>query len=287
VVIGGGQGRCDHAGRPRHGGCWLRRLAAVLAGLAIAAGSTSPAAGGAWTKEKGDGLAIMTGSFSYGDQAFDENGKLVPVPEYRKFEMSNHFEYGVTPWLTGILRAELRSAVENAVLDESTATGSAGARVRWIKAPKWVFSTELTALSGDFDTIGINEDPDDPGVDARALFGYGTAIRGVPVYGDVQVGYRYLSGSSTDEVRLDLALGIKPWERWEFIAQAFNTVSMEDGGGGDDFDADDGYRYHKLQLSALRRIGERTSVQVGAFGVVAGENALQEYGGLMALWYEF
>lgn len=266
----------------------LRTVRGAVAALCAACASAivaDPALAGAWTKEKGDGVAILTSSFTYGEEAFDADGNLVPVPEYRKFELTNHLEYGIMPWLTGVLRSELRTAVENALLDESSATGAAGVRVRWIKAPKWVFSTEVTALSGDFDTIGINEDPDEPGVDLRLLFGYGTSIGGIPVYGDLQAAYRDLSGGDSDELRFDLALGIKPWERWEFIAQAFNTVSMNALKASEE--ANDGFRYHKLQLSVIRQLGERSSLQVGGFGVVAGESALNEYGGLMALWYKF
>lgn len=254
-------------------------LAAVLAAAALLPG---PAAAGAWTREKGTGVVIATGSFSRGDSAFDENGRPQPVPDYRKFELTNHLEYGLTPWFTGVLRAELRSAVEEAVLKESVAAGSAGARVRLIKAPKWVFSAELTALSGDFDTIGLGEDGDAPGLDSRLLFGYGTSVWSLPVYADVQAAYRWRAEDTPDEARIDLTLGVKPGERWEVIGQAFNVVALEaqDTTG-------EGYRYHKLQLSLVRRMSERVSLQLGGFGVVAGRNALREYGGLAALWYDF
>ena len=48
-------------------------------------------------------------------------------------------------------------------------------------------------------------------------------------------------------------------ERWEFIAQAFNTISMEDGGGGgEDFDADADDDLAGLHVTAAMRHARRT-----------------------------
>ena len=238
---------------------------------------------GAWTQEKGKGVSIVTSSFSYGTASFDESGRLRPVHEYRKFELSQYAEYGVTPWLTGLLRGEMRTATNSRILSESATAGAIGARVRLHHGPNRVLSAQLTGLTGDLDTLGLGSATDAAGFDARVLFGYAYTLWSVPAYVDVQTGYRWRSGDSPDEVRLDLTLGVKPTENWELTLQSFNVFSTEPAG----LAAGGSYRYHKLNLGVLRHVNDRLSVQATGFGVAHGANALQEFGGGLSVWYHF
>ena len=64
---------------------------------------SAPAAlAGAWTLPQGEGQLIATGTFTTGDRAYDARGRLVPVADYRKFELTAYMQYGVFDWLTAI-----------------------------------------------------------------------------------------------------------------------------------------------------------------------------------------
>ena len=80
------------------------RLRLALALLAAAGGffgaGFEAACGSAWLMPPGDGQIITYSAFSDTTRAFDANGKLIPVPDYRKFELGTYLEYGLTDWLT-------------------------------------------------------------------------------------------------------------------------------------------------------------------------------------------
>ena len=47
-----------------------------------------------------DGQTIVYSAFSDSTRAFDSHGRLIPVPQYKKFELGTYIEYGLTNWLT-------------------------------------------------------------------------------------------------------------------------------------------------------------------------------------------
>ncbi len=247
---------------------------------------TTPVLPGAWTLEQGETKTFVTSSFTYGENGFDENGRLVSVPEYRKFELSGRFEYGVRPWLTMIAIGELREeSVETVVTPTliapvSTSFGSVagGARLRLHKAPNWVFSTEVKLLSGGFDSNGTSAPADGPALDTRAMFGIGGEVLGKHTFADVQAGYQTsFQEDDADEFNIELTLGRQIRPRWLVLAQSFSTFEL----GGSDT------QYHKVSASVIRRVSERLQVEVSGLATVYGRNALQEFGGKLGFWYTY
>lgn len=225
-------------------------------------------------------MQIVTSSFTAGTAAFDEDGTLEPIPEYRKFELSWLSEYGFTPWLTGILKAEVRAETSDGWLEKQVAAAAGGARVRILKRGNWMFSAQLLAETGDYDTIGFGVGGTGPGIDGRLLLGYGTAIAGVPVYADLQVGYRHRSDAA-DEGKLELTLGVKPLPRWEATVQSFNTMSLEEPPGIAE------YRYHKVRGAVMRKFDGDWALELGGTVLFFGKNAIREYGIDMSLRRDF
>jgi hypothetical protein len=81
---------------------------------------------------------------------------------------------------------------------------------------------------------------------------------------------------------IDATLGLWLAPKTLAMFKSYNTVS---GGGGQapyTF-----YRVHKLELSVVRRITNRWSVQIGAFVSPFGRNIVVEQGIGTALWYRF
>lgn len=251
---------------------------------------------GAWTLERGRTKAFVTSSFTYGDHGFDADGNLITVSEYRKVTLRAALEYGIRPWLTGLLKGEVReetaeeASVRSAsvLFDPITTTttrpvsrtyGSAvgGARVRLYEAPRWVVSTEVLGASGGFTSTGTPAASDGPAVEARALVGVGDTLFGRPVFADAQAAYRVRFGEDhPDEVLLDLTLGARVLPRWLVLAQSFSTFELE---GGDQF--------HKVSGSLVRTINDRLAVELSANTTVYGRDALKEVGGTLGFWWSF
>ena len=263
----------------------MLRLSLVLAFVVAA----TAAIAAAWTLEKGRTQTFVTSSFSFGDHSFDGNGKLITVPEYRKFELSASLEYGVRPWLTAIAGAEMREDRVDEIVQPGViapvphtfGSVSGGARARFAQgtmgATAWVASAQATASSAGMDTSGLGDPSEGPAVDGRLLFGMSRTLLGKPVFADVQAGLRHrFREGEADEVHIDLTLGAQVLPRWMVLAQTFSTIEV----GGD-------ASYHKVSGSVVRTMTERLKVELGASTTVAGRNALKETGGRLGFWWSF
>lgn len=266
----------SHADRPGR-----KRFGAVLFAAILALLASGPARAGAWLQEKGTGQSIIGGSFTGGTAAFDENGNLVPIPDYRKFELTYYLEYGIASWLTGVLKADARTETSDGLIDASTAGAAVGARIKLWQAPNWVLSGQLLGQTGDYDTVGLQVGETEPGVESRLLFGYGFSVRGLPSYADTQVAYVFRTGGDVDEVKVDFTIGMKPWPKWELALQTFSTFSVGSTATVPEFN------YHKVKASVLRQLGNRTAIQVSGQTLLFGENAVREYTGEVAFWRTF
>jgi protein XagA len=242
---------------------------------------------GAWTLDAGEGVAIVTGTPSRADKAFDGSGNLQSIPRYSKDELQALIEYGVTNWFTLMLAPSLQHIDIAAPIDaQRTGLGytDIGGRVRLWQGDSWVLSAQTTfRMPGTFDksnvaAIGYT----DPEVDVRGLFGYSFAAGAWPAFLDIQVAQRFRIGGPPDEFRADVTLGVRPAERWLFLAQSFNVISE---GAGDWGYAS--YAYYKFQLSAVYALTPALSLQLGGFTTYHGRNALQENGLVVGAWYKF
>lgn len=249
--------------------------------------SPTAAFAGAWTLEAGQGAAVVTGSSSQADKAFDTSGNLQSVPRYSKTELQALFEYGVTNWFTLMLAPSLQRVTIGGPF-ESQRNGLGytdfGGRVRLTGGDSWVLSAQTTfRMPGTFDksnpaAIGYT----DPEIDLRGLFGYSFAAGAWPAFLDVQVAQRFRLGGPPDEFRTDVTLGFRPADRWLVLAQSFNVFSE----GAGDF-ANPSYAYSKFQLSAVYALTPALSLQFGGYTTYWGRNALQENGLVVGAWYKF
>ena len=248
--------------------------------------SPSAAFAGAWTLEAGTGQAIVAGTLSGADRAFDGAGTLRDIPHYGKFELQGLFEYGATDWFTVMVAPSLQHVDIGPPVDaQRTGLGyfEAGGRARLAHWDSWVFSAQATLrVPGTFDTtnpaaIGHN------GVEAdlRALVGYSFALGAFPAFVDVQLAQRFRSAGMPHEFRADATFGIQPAPRWLVLLQSFNVIS--EGAG----ELSPSYEYYKLQASVAYAFTANWSAQVGGFSTIAGRNALQENGVLVGAWYRY
>ncbi|MEM0907173.1 MAG: hypothetical protein AAGJ94_07410 [Pseudomonadota bacterium] len=275
----------------------MLRILTVLA-LVMA---TSQAIAGAWTLERGKSNVFVTSTFTYGDHGFDDDGDLVSVPEYQKFTLNGAFEYGVRPWLTAVVRGELRQEQGYGPIgqlpyedprfvpgrddtrtiygqtDVSYAAIAAGARARLLEGDYFVVSTEGLLSSGGFDENITNAPSDGPFAEIRGLFGVGGPVLGLHSFFDAQAGYRArFEEDDADEIVIDLTVGVHVHPRWLILAQTFSTFEL-----GRNTD------YTKAGASVVYEVTDKLSLEVGGLATVAGRNALQEIGGKVGFWRSF
>lgn len=275
----------------------MARIAALLLLVLF----PSAAEAGAWTLPQGETRTYTTSSFTYGDHGFDDDGNLIRVPEYRKFTLNGAMEYGVRPWLTAVLRGELRQEygfgevsrdrfdnpifVEGATRERIVygyATKSygnllGGARARVYDGGAYVASVEAVASTGGFDSLGTGAPSDGPFLEARALVGAGRPFFDRHVFVDVAAGYRWrLEADDKDELVVDVTVGSQVLPRWMVLAQTFST-----------FEVDGNVNYTKAGASVVYSLSDRLKLEVGGIATVHGRNAIQEMGGRLGFWWAY
>lgn len=117
--------------------------------------------------------------------------------------------------------------------------------------------------------------------DLRLQLGQGFAIGGWPAFVDAAPGVRLRADPFPNEVRLDLALGVRPIPRLMFLLQDFSSFAPSRGPAIQRTD------YSKVQASLVYDLSRQWSVQGGVFRTIAGRNAVRESGPMAALWVRF
>ena len=231
------------------------------------------------------GQAIVSVYYSNSTSGFDADGNSVDIADYEKLEASVYIEYEATEDLTLIFKPSLRDiSVEGG--DDSSGFGftDLGARYDVLKSDQgWL------ALEGAVRIPGIDVAENlaqvgstDTEYDVR-LHGFHNIGSGpTPAFIDAQIGYRFRDGDPPNEYHADFSVGYRPASDWLILAQSFNTVS--DGAGQGIFES---FRFHNVQLSAVKDVSQNVSLQLGMVGTVAGENALRERGLFGGFWYRF
>ncbi len=113
----------------------------------------------------------------------------------------------------------------------------------------------------------------------RVLYGTGFKLFGRDGFADVEAAQRFISKPLPDQTVLDATAGLWLGEKTMVMAQSFNTISGGDAGPPYTY-----FRSHKIELSVVRRIGARWSVQLGGYISPAGQNSLVEQGISLSLW---
>jgi hypothetical protein len=256
--------------------------------LAVGLMSTATAAfAGAWTLDAGTGELIITNTAMQATTVFDSNSKLQSIARYSKEEAQALIEYGVTNWFTAMLQPSLQHV--NIAAPFGAERGGLGytdigGRARIWSDDSWVVSAQATfRIPGVLDktnpaAIGYT----DPEIDIRGLVGYSFKAGTLPAFIDVEVAQRFRLGGPPDEFRTDISFGIRPVDRWLFLAQSFNVVS--EGAGTWGFGS---FAYHKFQLSAVYALTPTLSLQLGGYSTYWGRNALQENGLVVGALYKF
>ena len=265
---------------------WRSQLVFFLIACAgIGSGGIEKALGGAWLLAPGDGQAIVYSDFSDSTRAFDGQGRLIPVLQYRKFELGTYIEYGLTDWLTLVV-APAYDRIRNPPPGQSyngLGESEAAARVRVFQNENSIISFQAGLRSPGAslaDSLGPFEVRRTASLELRGLAGRSIDILGMESFVDAEAAYRFYAGNQPGEWRLDLTMGARPVPNLLLMLQSFTSITNGSSRFGH-------VAWTKLQPSFVYSITPQWSVQIGAFITVAGVNAGRELGPTLGIWYKF
>ncbi|MBU3887318.1 hypothetical protein FM996_15460 [Methylosinus sporium] len=264
---------------------------------------------GAFLQKPGEGIIILSTSFSDAHKAYDSRGKLVAAPSYAKFETQAYVEYGLIDEITFVAESSymrFRGANEQRQLEqlqyltaeaiagapiylppglgggaryEGLGAGWIGARLRLLEWGATILSVQgsLRAATPAAQTYldmkrRLQED-------VRLQLGWPVEIFGLSGFGDMKLGYRSL-GQSGDELRGETTFGLRPVDGVLLLAQSF--LSFSPWSGSAPFMSS-----QKAQVSAVCDVTSEIAVQLGVRASLRGVNDSAERGLLGALWYRF
>lgn len=266
----------------------------------------APAArAGAWLYPEGKGQLILTTTFANARNAYDANGRLVKTPSYRKFEARAYLEHGVADWLTFVAEGGAMSFRDapapadhlNLLIMEAKAglpltvrappgttyegfgLGAAGARLRLLAFGDYAFSLEGGVRAASAEARRFLDMRDLTQLDVRLLAGRSFELFGMTGFVDAQLGLR-TRGQNGDEIRMDLAAGIRPMDGLMLMAQSFSAAAPR--GGVATFVA-----AQKFQLSGVYDLTPAVSLQIGGVTALSGVNSPAERGLVSALWWRY
>jgi protein XagA len=262
---------------------FLLLLIAAAGGL-YGAGIES-AWGGAWLLPPGEGQVIAAIFYSDSNHAFDAQGHLVPVPDYRKFELGTYIEYGLADGLT-LVASPSYDRIHNPPPGQSyngLGESEIAARVGLYRTDTSVLSFQAGLRSPGFsfaDSLGPFQVRRAASLDVRGLAGRNVVVAGMEGFVAAEGAYRFYAAGQPGEWRIDLTMGLRPLPGLLMMLQSYTSIvngSLRFGH----------VSWTKLQPSLVYDIAPRWSVQIGGFITVAGINAGRELGPIVGIWYRF
>lgn len=256
----------------------MRLVVLVLAAAFFA----TPAAGGAWTKGRGEAQIILKLESMRATEGYGPDGARVPLGATRRDEAFSVFaEYGLTDRLTLQLKGDLQRG-EDAFVDYE-GRGPIEIGVTW-----QVWRDDRTAVSlyagyadgGEGRNAGYappgqgDSDWEVRASAGRSFAGDGGRWSPDRTFVEVQAARRMRRGLP-DETRVDLTLGAHFGEDWLILGQAY-------GGQTDD----DGARWLSVETSVVRHFGA-WSVQGGWRRAVSGRETPAAEGPMIGIWRRF
>jgi hypothetical protein len=241
---------------------------------------------GAWTEGAGQGQAIASLIFSSAGKSYDAHGAPGAPARFERLLLQTDTEYGVTDDLTAFLRTETANAHEHSRAIPINALDNAfegGARWR-ITDTIGIVSIEAAYRTAGAFNFAVSADSRASGRAAgiRLLYGGNFKFRGMDGFYDIEAGQSWLTRPRPDENPLDLTAGLWLDSGQMVMLQSFNLFSAGSAAAPYVY-----FRSHKIELSWVKRLSGRFSLQVGGFFSPAGQNALVEQGLVLALWTRF
>ncbi len=254
---------------------WGAFSAAAFLAATVAAGV---AHAGAWPLPPGEGQIIVKYERQTADEAFAEDGSVVPLFERTDESLSAFVEYGLTRRLTFQGQAAYTRGEDAFVEYEGRGPISLGLRYTVLQTSRTVVSVYAGATAAG---EGRNADfaapaQGDGDVELRVLAGRSGRWRGRNVFAEVQAA-RLARADLPDETRVDTTLGVDVTPSWMLLLQNYAGHAEGD---------EDSPQWAKAEVSLVRRFGPWRA-QLGWRHGYAGRNVPLERGPVVGVWRSF
>ena len=244
--------------------------------------------GSAWTRPD-DGLLILVPvSYTYANEAFDDNGHRLDRSRFEMVEFSPLFEYGLTDSFTVGMQPKYR------VVSVETADGTvhnSGLAESDFFARQRLWSRNQAAISVQgLVKVPIKPDENDAAalgrdqVDAAIDLAYGNrhSVGAGRIFYSIDAGFRKRWEVPDDEISANAFIGWSPGDSWSFILRAANVwgvgndvvdnTEINDAGDTDVLTAGPSFTRHDAQLMASYKFRNTVSLVGGVSTTYAGEN---------------
>ena len=184
---------------------------------------------GAYLMPPGEGQVIAEAGFSGSTRALDAQGRVIPVPSYRKFELGTYVEYGVTDWLTLVGAPSydhIRAGVPGSSYD-GLGESEIGARAGLYRSESNVVSVQASFISPGAPFAQGTElirARRAAAADLRLMAAQNFEIASLPFFFEGGAGHRFYRGDQPGEWCLDLTLGARPSPNLLFMLQSFSSI---------------------------------------------------------------
>lgn len=247
---------------------------------------SSPAYSGAWTQDTGKGLFVQNFSYYSTSRYFDNSGKKQHFSRYSKYELNPYLEYGLRDWLTVGANLFADRTSQNNVSNWGISDSEFFARTRLWKENAFVFSAEpnikLPSLDKRSEQPQIGNNNYDVGINFSG--GYGFKTWGLDHFIDLAAGYNHRFGTPNDQLKFSATAGVSLTKNSMLLTQIFNTTRLDNlFNPAFTQSSSDDYNLTKLQISAMYKIDEKFSLQLGAFSHIAGDNVGSGTGTIFAV----
>lgn len=254
----------------------------ILGAAALLFGLGEAAQAGAWPREKGDELLIVTAAWHRLDAPYDGD-------RLYKREAAFYGEYGLTDRITLVgriafqdFRQQIRAGDKALELTYTTFGGSeAGARLHLFDHRRWSGSGQvvMTLPSAGENRTNAEHGAGGGDLELRGLLGRSIGREG---FAEAQIALRERDGEGGSEMRFDTALGWQASALFRVHLQTYSVWSHElDTTRLHDFSG------HRVQLSLLASLGDRRYAQIGAMRTVRAHGMAEETAILAGVWHRF
>jgi len=255
--------------------------------LALTIAACGSAHAGAWLQDKGHWQIITSFEASRANAGFDQEGHIDPSVKFNKLYLKSLVEYGWSDRITVFVAPQYVIATSRPgpgapVTSLRDSAIQLGTRVRLFHT-FGVASFESSYTSAGPSDLSNSRHLDSAQVsELRLLYGTNVRLMGRDGFLDLEAVERFISRPRPDETVFDATAGIWLNPKTLLMIQSFNTIS-----GANAMPPDTAFASTKLEVSMVRRLSERWSLQLGSFQVPAGRNSLMEQGVAVAFWARF
>ncbi|MCE9649513.1 MAG: hypothetical protein K8R18_07810 [Parvibaculum sp.] len=249
----------------------------------------TPAFAGAWPQAPGALQIIVPFTSTRATEAYDSDGKSQRRNRYTKEELAPYIEYGLTGGVTLVgnvaLTHERSSWIGKTIADRSVSRIEAGARFALGTWQETFFSIQpLLAWHGA-------ESPSDPFASRRGdidgeidlTMGQNFKWLGMDGFTDNMIGIRIRPANRPSELKANLTIGVRPFERTMLMLKSESYVAFSRGGGPTPANL----QSNKLGLSFVRELDKTVSMELNGMASISGRNTIKERSLGFALWYRF